>query len=211
MKLSKIDDSVISDHYHLTSDDLCYFGSNYKAGEGYGIGGTNQLIINFKMSVDVRGKKRYNYKIEAINKIAVALRGCINQNQLDKSVLVPIPPSKCKGDPLYDDRMSQVLRKAFPNNADVRELINSISSKAASHSTDDRPTIQELYNNLEIDNTLNQNVPEFIVLFDDVITTGAHFKACKQILLENFPNVKVVGVFVARREIDNDVLDFIDF
>ena len=38
-----------------------------------------------------------------------------------------------------------------------------------------------------------------IGLFDDVITTGAHFKAAKSLLTERFGDVAIYGIFVARR------------
>jgi predicted amidophosphoribosyltransferase len=40
-----------------------------------------------------------------------------------------------------------------------------------------------------------------VVLFDDVITTGSHFKACKR-AIEHTPRVeRVIGIFVARRSV----------
>ncbi|EIX7253969.1 hypothetical protein MK585_001925, partial [Campylobacter coli] len=40
-----------------------------------------------------------------------------------------------------------------------------------------------------------------IVLIDDVLTTGGHFKACKNILLEKLdPNINIVGLFLAKTE-----------
>jgi hypoxanthine-guanine phosphoribosyltransferase len=38
-----------------------------------------------------------------------------------------------------------------------------------------------------------------LVVVDDVLTTGAHFKAMQRILNERFPDVSLIGVFVARR------------
>ncbi|QXP89654.1 hypothetical protein [Methylococcus capsulatus] len=41
--------------------------------------------------------------------------------------------------------------------------------------------------------------PKVIGLFDDVLTTGAHFKATQSMLQETFPGVRVIGLFIARR------------
>lgn len=37
-----------------------------------------------------------------------------------------------------------------------------------------------------------------IALVDDVLTTGAHFKAAKGLLTDEFPRATVWGIFVAR-------------
>ena len=38
-----------------------------------------------------------------------------------------------------------------------------------------------------------------IGLFDDVLTTGAHFRAASAVLKQSFPGVRIVGLFIARR------------
>ena len=41
--------------------------------------------------------------------------------------------------------------------------------------------------------------PTYVIVVDDVVTTGLHFKAMKRILRQVFPNIPIVGYFVARR------------
>jgi hypothetical protein len=36
-----------------------------------------------------------------------------------------------------------------------------------------------------------------------VLTTGSHFKAVKEMILERAPDTKIVGFFVARRALTN--------
>jgi predicted amidophosphoribosyltransferase len=38
-----------------------------------------------------------------------------------------------------------------------------------------------------------------IALFDDVLTTGCHFRAAKSILEKSFHEVEIIGLFIARR------------
>jgi predicted amidophosphoribosyltransferase len=52
--------------------------------------------------------------------------------------------------------------------------------------------------NLAIDKKLCQDQKQNIILVDDVITQGAHFKACKTLLQQEFPNSKIKGLFIAR-------------
>ena len=51
----------------------------------------------------------------------------------------------------------------------------------------------------EIDQLLTIPQPQVIGLFDDVLTTGAHFKAAQSLLNKAFPGVRVIGLFIARR------------
>src|SRR2546430_4188852 len=53
-------------------------------------------------------------------------------------------------------------------------------------SSTDRPGPRQLYENYSIDDSLTEPVPVQIAVVDDVLTTGAHFKAMKRILCENF-------------------------
>lgn len=41
-------------------------------------------------------------------------------------------------------------------------------------------------------------VPETLMLIDDVITAGAHFKVCQRMIRENHQAMQIVGVFWAR-------------
>ncbi len=50
-----------------------------------------------------------------------------------------------------------------------------------------------------IDEQVAEPTPTALVVVDDVLTTGAHFKAAQSVLAERFPGVSVFGLFVARR------------
>jgi orotate phosphoribosyltransferase-like protein len=49
--------------------------------------------------------------------------------------------------------------------------------------------------------------PRSIILFDDVLTTGKHFKACERRLREIDPTIAIAGVFVARRALPRPIDD----
>ncbi|WP_419600284.1 hypothetical protein [Thiolapillus sp.] len=199
-RLTKIDDLTRPDHYHLTVDDTCYYIGEYTAREGYAFSATNQLIYNLKKSVLVRGQVQWEYKEQAIKQAASALRDALNNDALNAVTFVPIPPSKSKSDPLYDDRLYRVLHTIRPNpTLDIRELILQKNSMEAVHLNEKRLSPDDLKECYEIDENLIEPLPNNIILFDDVITTGSHFKAAKNILCEIFPNANILGLFLARR------------
>jgi predicted amidophosphoribosyltransferase len=95
--------------------------------------------------------------------------------------------------------MFQVLQQLGVD-VDARELVVQVESYDASHgAANARPGPDELYQNYRIDQDCVQPAPKSIAVVDDVLTTGAHFKAMHRILKETFPDVPLIGVFLARR------------
>jgi hypothetical protein len=132
---------------------------------------------------------------------------------IEETIIIPIPPSKIRSHPLYDDRLIQTLNifgNYFPS-ADIREILSFRENLRASHEGPPRPTPEEIYQNLIVDESLCRITKAKIVLVDDVITAGAHFKACKAKLSEYFPDTEVIGIFIARRILPPPSADFSDF
>jgi hypothetical protein len=198
--LTSIDDLTRGDHSRLCSGDSCLYLGEYTARKGYAFSPTNNLIFNFKKPMDRRGKAEWRYKGEAINKAAAAFVGALPEDWLKAATLVPIPPSKAKSDPLYDDRVLQMLRAISGNRSlDIRELIVQNGNRQPAHNTDERPTPDELAAVYSIDEAAAQPEPRTIALFDDVLVTGSSFVACKRLLANRFPNASIYGFFIARR------------
>ncbi|QIG97174.1 hypothetical protein [Bradyrhizobium sp. 6(2017)] len=197
VRFQKIDEKNRADHYYITESDECLFLYEYTSGMGYSHSETNSLILNLKKK---KGAGGYVWKGRAITTCAEALGPAINPKWLAQAVLVPVPPSKIKTDPMYDDRMTQVC-KAIRSEAsvDVRELIVQIKSTEAVHEGT-RLKPEEIEANYKIDETLcGQGDPKYIGIIDDMLTAGAHFKAAKSILSKRFPKSRVTGFFIARR------------
>jgi hypothetical protein len=124
--------------------------------------------------------------------------------------LVPVPPSKAKNDPAYDNRMVQVcrlIRRAPQPPLDVRELVLQRSSLSAAHESQQRPTVDDLVREYYIDENLVDPQPRWIGVFDDVLTVGTHFVAMKRVLSARFPRVPISGFFIARRVFPNPFED----
>jgi hypothetical protein len=208
IRLSKVDETNISDHSRLLADDICLFLWEYTAGGGFSAGRANDLIINLKKKPSERTTKGgWHYKGRAIDEIAAALSASLNPEWLRVATLVPAPPSKATDHPDYDDRVEQIVRKiTMPPGAtaDIRPMIRNRSSRASAHESDERPTVQELVDNMELDEAMASSAPvKTIGIFDDMLTTGTTFRAMATILGKRFQGVNATGIFVARRAIPN--------
>ena len=105
-----------------------------------------------------------------------------------------------KSDPLYDDRIAQMLHQIRPQpSLDVRELIVQKRTMLPAHTTDQRPSPETIGAEYMINEGLANPAPEMLVLVDDVLTTGAHFRAAHEVLSDRFPDTPIEGLFIARR------------
>ena len=208
--LTQIDELMLPDHVYLDDDDTCYFLGEYTARQGYSYSDTNQLIFNFKKPMDRRNRPEWRYKGIAIQQAAEAFRNALNPAFIDYATFVPVPPSKAKGSLEYDDRITQMLRRIRGNRPiDVRELVLQSVSTDAAHESDDRPSPDDLVELYELDESLTMPEPQALVVVDDVLTTGSHYRAVQRVLSERFSDAEVFGLFIARRA--PDASDFWDF
>ena len=124
---------------------------------------------------------------------------------------VPVPPSKARGDPLYDNRMTRTLgaiRSRPP--LDIREFIVWTESTDAVHAGDRRPAPERIESLYRIDETLTEPVRDIIAVVDDILTSGAHFRAAKSVLSARFPGVAIIGLFIARRAANTAAIEDFD-
>lgn len=200
----EIDDTNRGDHSFLSPEDACYYYGEFFAGKGWSGGDTNQLIKNFKIKPTELAAKpqRQYYKNKALNEIAETLNGSISAAYVRELItFVPVPPSKTPAHPDYCDRLTRVLAQAFVGlGADIRPLVRQVADLDADHaSSGSRSTYQELLSVTEVDrDALRTPLRQIVMLFDDVLTSGKHFKVCKQRILEAVPGARIQGLFIAR-------------
>jgi predicted amidophosphoribosyltransferase len=179
----------------------------YSARAGYAFSATNDLIQNLKKPMDRRGRPEWRYKEWAINRSADLLREAVPEELIRTRTFVPVPPSKAKDDLRYDDRLLRVLaRLGGDQPIDVRELVLQQRSTAAAHESNDRPRPRDLVALYDIDETKADPEPQRFVVFDDLLTTGSHFKAVAQVLGDRFPDKPIIGLFIARRAPGSDII-----
>jgi predicted amidophosphoribosyltransferase len=201
IRLSLIDDSNRDDHYHLRAEDTCYYLFEYTSHRDYSFSQTNNLISNLKKKPSQAGQPSYQYKGRAIAMSAQCLAATLNPNWLQIATLVPVPGSKALGHPDYDDRIARICRLIRQPPPDVRTLVIQMRSTNASHEVGqgDRVTVDELLDVYQIDEAVAHPLPQAIGIVDDVLTAGTHYRAMHHVISQRFPNVPIVGVFIARR------------
>jgi hypothetical protein len=199
-KLRTVGDLERRDHSYLTDTDKCAFFGEYTRGRGFGYSRTNNLVSNLKKSPDRRNTPEWKYKLQAIKEAGEAFAANINPQALGCTAFVPIPPSKPTSSPLYDDRIAQVAR-AISSNVDVREVLHTLADREPAHLTSNARDPVALRATIGIKNELLKPAPRYVVLLDDLLTTGCSFKVCKEILAKVWPTGDISGIFVARRVI----------
>lgn len=205
-KLQRIDEFLLIDHHHLQNDDQCYFYGEYTARRGFSHSKTNDLILNFKKPLDQKGTNAWKHKGIAINEVVKIFTTLQVWVKLRTYTWVPIPPSKSKSDPKYDDRLIQTLEgmKSIEPTLDYRELVKIKKTRTPAHEATFRPKPEDHFENFELDSSCVNPKPRAIIIFDDVITTGSSFRAMKRLINETYPAIPVVGLFIARTRRDAD-------
>ena len=209
-RFQNIDETNISDHTRLLTTDRVIFLREYTAQKGFAFSDTNSLISNLKKK---KGDGGFRYKSIAIDQCATEILNGLNPEWLRGACLVPIPPSKCKTDEAFDDRILRIcnaIAAKAPFPVDVREIITPAESLRAAHESSDRPSVEELMANYKFDEELCAKPPSVIGIVDDVLTVGNHFRAMSNKLVERFPEADIVGIFVARRAIPHENFDDFD-
>ena len=175
-------------------------------------------MSNFKKKLDRKGQSDWQYKAAATQQIAQAFSRFWKWGELHEQsrvALIPVPPSKARADAAYDARMYELLSAIATKsgvNLDIRDCLSFSGKYAASHESAARPSPADLCEELSFSNAIGRpsKQPGLIFLFDDMLTTGAHYVAASQVLAEHFPGVPIVGNFVARRIVPNPFADFDD-
>jgi hypothetical protein len=201
-----IDEAVRAEYYYIEAEDTCFYiwermSHLWSSGQrpDYTQYPVNQLISNLQILPSFKNlyPKRHYWKELAVKYAANALAALIPDDwrKLDLT-FVPVPPSKPADDPEYDVRLLTTLKAVRPKLKDVRPLVvldgESFDSKQKGLHPRDRA---EHYS---IDEDFADPEPEIIMLFDDILTTGCHFKAMEIVLKERFPDVAIYGLFLAR-------------
>jgi predicted amidophosphoribosyltransferase len=178
MKLSKIDSRLflLGEHCYLNSSDECYFANVYDSSCQPAI---KPFIISLKQGNGTAS-------LAAAKELALALP----DDWIQRFTFVPMPPSR--GD---KDSVKALVEK-LPV-ADARVLLVQEKNTLSSHQGW-RPTPIYRSRFMRLNEAETEPKPGTIVVVDDVLATGSHFRAAKMVVRERWPNMRVIGVFLAR-------------
>jgi len=204
VSLTPVDLVRLADHAFLSSSDRCSFVLEFNSGFGPRLCERLHILRDFKCAPSAALARAHlaRRKRRAIGFMAGMLRAAVSRSAAQQVTWVPVPPSKARPDPDFDNRLVQTLRIAFRDyDVDVRPLLFQARSTPADHLGRTRLTADALTDNLRLDlSSLGQApVRQAIHLFDDVLTTGKHYKCCERRLRDSLPHTPVFGVFLLRR------------
>lgn len=185
---------------NLTEDCKLIYGGDYIAHKGFSYSDMNQLIFNLKKKVDKKGQPEYIYKEKAI----VECASWIASLPLKNITLIPIPPSKVKEHPEYDNRMEQVAtlackRNSYLNYSNALSLNSSYPAYHENFGIRDPDFLKQLIC-VDVDELGALNNP--IALVDDVVTTGSHINAARSVILSIRNDLPIFAIAIAKTSYD---------
>lgn len=199
-------DQISKPVYINLDDDICFYAREY-IGHGYQGSPSNQLISNFKIEPSYRGGPRWYYKTRAIQQFALELKSLFNHGVC----IIPAPTSHSINDPDYDSRIVDTIHLLIEDRPDIRcENILDVVQKIPSAHGEEGPRNPNVLKHYFRVLDPSAPLPSQVVIVDDVVTTGGHFKACKALLQEKYPTTQIIGVFWALRRFDDESLTIED-
>ncbi len=195
---SKVDLRVLDNPpRYLDSSDSCWFMMEYTSHGSYDESYANQVIKNIKITKNdiKKSSGRKYYKDQAVKLFAEQLAAAFQT----PVAFAAIPPSECPADPNYDNRIEQVLIEANKINPAI-QIFDPISRNVTiqkSHHQGVR-SIDRHFNSFQWNGFSSQLPNNELYFIDDVLTTGATYKACQKMIRKYASGVNVWGLFWAR-------------
>jgi predicted amidophosphoribosyltransferase len=167
---------LLGEHCYLDTTDECYFTGEYERCCGPGM---KPQILSLKRSNEC-----------AIAGLARQLATVLPREWTSNYTFVPMPSSSRAINPLR-----LMLRRL--DIRDTRDLLVQLVDTPPSHNGW-RPMPQERAKLLTLHEREVDPEPKAVVIVDDVLATGSHFRAAKMIVRKRWPHMRVIGVFLAR-------------
>ena len=182
----------------LKSSDVCYYLYEYASGKGYEHSDSNRQIMNFKKPISKKDTNEWKHRNDAIKNFAQILHSQLNGKAF---TIIPCPTSKRIDDPNYNDRLIKLCEELgkLSVNYDIQQCIITTKSHEEMHLHKGQrdPAIISQY----IEWVEPTRIPnEWVILIDDVYTSGAHFRAYSDLATKHLlkHGCRIAGVFLAK-------------
>lgn len=188
----------ISEHnrpYYIKKDDFCIYAREYIR-EGYQAGQTNSLILNFKKHPSKKGTEEWQYRTKAIKAFKQDIEQLLDPNT--KYIITGTPSSKAKNDPKYDRRFEDLFKELKKSRPKIVVECPIEIKKTIETSRKSKIRKPDLLKENYIWKGFNIENPKTLCIFDDVLVSGAHFRAMSDFLRKNNYIGKIFGIFWAR-------------
>ena len=197
------DQRTRADHPYLVAADQCWWLAEYICGHARRAGSVSQIIVSLKQPASQAAfqTRRARGRRYAVQTLAALLRASVARDWAEEATWIPIPSARLSCDSDHG-RLLPVLRLAFRNyDVDIRPILSVRDSTEPDHVLARRSSPGELYGRLRVNWPLIAARPlrERLVLFDDVVTTGKHYRCCERVLHRALPRTCVTGLFLSRR------------
>lgn len=188
--------------WYLDESDICYY-ARVRVPGGFDKSEANQLISNLQKPSSTKGSFQWKHKETATKRFAAELHQLFGGTKHDLSIPICfLPTSKLATDAAYDPRWDMVSKEllrlypAYPIEHPISVRASEASYKSQKNSSRQPSKIMANY----VWNGFKGS-PQRVILVDDVLTTGGHFKAAKDFIQQNAgSHIQVYGVFWAKHQ-----------
>ena len=167
---------LLGEHCYLDCSDECYFTDVYDCRQKRGI---KPKVLRVKQGCRT-----------TIRQVAIELKPLLPAEWTESYSFVAIPSSSGTNRPI--GMLLDRLRLT-----DVRQLVEQRKPTPMSRTGWRLPAVEReallTVNELAVDPQ-----PNAVVLVDDVLTTGSHFRAVRNVLRKRWPKLSIIGLFLAR-------------
>lgn len=193
----------------LDDSDMCYYYLVRTSG-GFSTSEANNRIDNFKKKPEhwKSNPNVWQYKTKEIDRFADNVCSLLMSKDFAKALklfryvaLTPAPTSLPKSHEHYDSRLVDMCRIVAQRIGSVHleDVLDTRCAMTASHAGGSR-NVLSLMSNMTC--RPFQEEPDLVILVDDVLTTGAHFVACRDTIRTFNPSAQVIGLFLALHRSD---------
>lgn len=202
-----VDPIAMSDRPNLIASDACFYFMTHDS-RGYMASRANDLMNDFKKDIEQYAERPdvLAYKKEAIRRCARYVASFFEEREgyfdgLPVS-LVPMPTSVPKRTKGWDYRLDALCKLVSDEVPWVRyEPVLDIKERITPSHAGGTRDVETLEKMIKVTGPIS-SAPSggWVVLFDDILTTGAHYAACRNLLSKKYGpmcNYSLIGLFLA--------------